>query len=235
MRAAANVRVSFAPRHPEVLPCPALSRDQQCARARARAAGPGAGWSLYWAGLRWCGGRSRSPRPGTRCSCKATACSGATLRSPRSWNTCRFPAAPPPRRAAAPLGRGGRLNDAARPGAVIVCIPPPPSRTNWTRLVPLSVLTGHEICAQVDALGRCLKNGEYPSGVGTVEAMARYKFLIAFENSRRVPRRAPRLSGAVPRRWLLSALSISSFLTILIRFPGPFYPSSGPFSNRPSR
>ncbi|KAJ1493008.1 hypothetical protein T484DRAFT_1769495 [Baffinella frigidus] len=37
---------------------------------------------------------------------------------------------------------------------------------------------------QVDSLGKCLKNGEYPSGVGTVEVMARYKFLIAFENSR---------------------------------------------------
>jgi len=101
---------------------------QQRAHARSRAAWPGAGWSLSGAGLRWCGGLSRSPRPGTRCSCKATACSGATLRSPRSWNTCRFPAAPHPRRAAAPLGRGGRRDDAARPGAVIVCIV-----RRWTR------------------------------------------------------------------------------------------------------
>ena len=36
---------------------------------------------------------------------------------------------------------------------------------------------------RVDCLGACLKNGEYPSGVSTLETVSRYRYMICIENS----------------------------------------------------
>lgn len=36
---------------------------------------------------------------------------------------------------------------------------------------------------RVDSLGLCLKNGEYPKGVSTLEAISRYRYMLCLENS----------------------------------------------------
>lgn len=36
---------------------------------------------------------------------------------------------------------------------------------------------------RVDSLGACLKNGEYPRGVSTLETVSRYRYMICIENS----------------------------------------------------